>query len=122
RVRGIGPRSSDADPRVVIVRASSSLVALVCALAAFSVAPAAQAAGCGPRGYAWAGLEVAGTAGHGIGATLTSVATPVVQHGHVAGWVGVGGPSEGPGGTAEWLQVGLNTPSQVGGRQKLYYE
>jgi len=32
---------------------------------------------------------------------------PAVVAGHVGGWVGVGGTQAGPGGTAEWLQVGL---------------
>jgi hypothetical protein len=43
-----------------------------------------------------------------------------VQSGHVAGWIGVGGPGQGPGGTDEWLQVGLN--SLPGTANTLYYE
>jgi hypothetical protein len=35
------------------------------------------------------------------------VRTPEVAAGHVAGWVGVGGPGQGVNGTDEWIQVGL---------------
>lgn len=44
----------------------------------------------------------------------------MVESGHVAGWVGVGGPGQGPGGSNEWIQVGLN--SVPGTPNKLYYE
>ena len=40
--------------------------------------------------------------------------------GHVAAWVGVGGTGMGPGGTDEWLQVGLASFDRPDGR--LYYE
>ena len=45
---------------------------------------------------------------------------PSVEGGHVAAWVGIGGAGLGPGGTDEWLQVGLasfDTPDA-----RLYYE
>ena len=42
------------------------------------------------------------------------------QGDHVAAWVGVGGPGLGPGGTDEWLQVGLASFDGPAGR--LYYE
>jgi hypothetical protein len=47
--------------------------------------------------------------------------TPTVDDGHVAGWIGVGGTDAGPGGTAEWLQVGYASffPDPT---VKLYYE
>jgi hypothetical protein len=107
-------------PRISAL-ALALLAGLACALAAVSwPGGAARAAGCGPRGYAYAGLELP-VARHGIGAGLASVAPAVVERGHVAGWVGVGGPGQGPGGTDEWLQVGLNTQSD-GGRNRLYYE
>jgi hypothetical protein len=80
---------------------------------------ALAAAGCGPSGYAYAGLTTAKGAA-GIGATLTAVGQPLVQNGHVAAWVGFGGPTEGPGGSAEWIQVGLN--STPGSGNHLYYE
>jgi len=93
---------------------------LVGALAAACVAPghAAAAAQCS-KSYSYAGLT-ASTRSHGISATLTALALPDVLNGHVAGWVGVGGVGLGPGGSSEWIQVGLSafpgTPS------KIYYE
>ena len=60
---------------------------------------------CGAQDYAYAGLQSAGKA-HGIAATITALTTPTVDDGHVAGWIGVGGVDAGPGGAAEWLQVG----------------
>jgi hypothetical protein len=71
-------------------------IALTAALAAscctVSAAPAATA--CGPSGYAYAGLQPA-QVGYGISAVLTSLAAPAVESGHVAGWIGVGGPGQG---------------------------
>jgi hypothetical protein len=52
---------------------------------------------------------------------LTARSPAVVQAGHVAAWVGVGGPNEGPDGTAEWLQVGMNT-ARGSADNHLYYE
>jgi hypothetical protein len=44
-----------------------------------------------------------------------------VLAGHVAGWVGVGGPGKGPNHSDEWLQVGFSGfPSLTG--NDLYYE
>ena len=51
---------------------------------------------------------------------VTSLGSPAVVSGHVAGWVGVGAPGEGPGGSDEWVQVGLN--SVPGSGNRLYYE
>jgi len=45
---------------------------------------------------------------------------PSVDGGHVAAWVGIGGAGLGPGGTDEWLQVGLASFDQPDAR--LYYE
>lgn len=45
---------------------------------------------------------------------------PKVDGGHVAAWVGVGGPGMGPDGTDEWLQVGLASFDRPDGR--LYFE
>ena len=71
------------------------------------------------RGYRYAGLQSA-TATSGIRADLRILAQPVVRTGHVAGWVGVGGPNAGPGGTAQWLQVGYSAFPD--GSMQLYYE
>ena len=78
------------------------------ALAAPSGAPATS---CTSKPYAYAGLASNATA-QGIKATVTTLAAAQVPDGHVAGWIGVGGPNAGPNGQAEWLQAGLNT--QVG--------
>ena len=58
---------------------------------------------------------------HGVGASITTLASPSVQNGHVAGWVGVGGPGLGPHGSTEWIQVGYSGfPGLTVG--SLYYE
>jgi hypothetical protein len=54
---------------------------------------------------------------------LTAISAAAVADGHVAGWVGVGGPGEGPNGTDEWIQVGYSGfPSIVGSGMDIYYE
>jgi hypothetical protein len=75
---------------------------------------------CGAQEYAYAGLQSDSTA-HGIAATITALRTPTVDDGHVGGWVGVGGVDAGPGGTPDWLQVGLVSFSPDP-TVKLYYE
>jgi hypothetical protein len=82
----------------------SFVVALLAAV--FAAAPTAFACG---SGYTYAGLASSSMA-HGVGARLTTIGAPSVPvtDGHVAGWVGVGGPGEGPGGADEWIQVGLS--------------
>jgi len=57
-------------------------------------------------GYAYAGQQ-ASHRGHGVRATIALSRTPNVEAGHVAGWVGVGGPGQGPNGEDEWLQAGI---------------
>ena len=84
------------------------------------LAGAAGAFACGNGGYSYAGLS-APVRAYGIGATVTPLASFSVASGHVAGWVGVGGPGQGPGGADEWLQVGYNTIGGIGG-PNLYFE
>ena len=75
---------------------------------------------CEGRGaYAYAGVYQP-RAAHGVAATLTALSVPRVDSGHVAGWVGVGGPGAGPRGEDEWIQVGYS--GFPGGESKLYYE
>jgi hypothetical protein len=74
---------------------------------------------CGPSGYAYAGIQSLQN-GHGISARVTALGTPAVESGHVAGWVGVGAPGEGPNGSDSWIQVGLNSLPGTG--NTLYYE
>ena len=47
---------------------------------------------CGTGGYSYAGVSASSPA-FGIGATVTPLAGFNVLNGHVAGWVGVGGPA-----------------------------
>jgi hypothetical protein len=57
----------------------------------------------------------------GIKTTLATIAAPkVVPGGHVAGWVGVGGPGMGPTKEDEWLQIGYS--GFPGGKAQIYYE
>jgi hypothetical protein len=93
-------------------------------LAGTSSAVARESAVCSSGTYASAGHGYAGLQserrGHGIRATLTALRENAVRHGHVAAWVGVGGPGQGPNGADEWLQVGL--ASFPGAPRTLYYE
>jgi hypothetical protein len=70
-------------------------------------------------GYSYAGVQDA-RAATGIRATLVQVAIPHVARGHVAAWIGVGGPGQGAGGRDEWVQIGLNALSD--GVSRLYFE
>jgi hypothetical protein len=88
-------------------------------LGALGVPSAALA--CGTGGYRYAGIASSERA-YGVAA----VVTPVVGGfdliaGHVAGWVGVGGPGLGPGGSDEWLQAGVSRIHGVRGNH-VYYE
>ena len=81
--------------------------------------PTATAAPRCGKAYSYAGL-VSERVGYGVRTTLTTLATPRVEWGHVAGWVGVGGAGQGPNGSTEWIQVGYS--GFHGGESKLYYE
>lgn len=94
------------------------LAAGVAALVALG--SAARAFACGSTGYTYAGYGARELA-YGISAQVTPVADFDLLHGHVAGWVGVGGPGEGPRGTNEWLQAGLSGFPDVLGHD-VYYE
>jgi hypothetical protein len=79
--------------------------AAVTAIALFGSVAAASA--CGRGGYSYAGIG-APMVGSGISAIITPLGPFDIANGHVAGWVGVGGPGQGPHGTDEWLQIGLS--------------
>jgi hypothetical protein len=99
------------------------LGALAAALALGSItfaAPGMAQAACGSSGYAYAGLGASQRA-YGVAAWLQAVAAPDVLSGHVAGWVGVGGPGAGPNGSDEWLQVGFSAFPGAS-TSSLYYE
>jgi hypothetical protein len=83
----------------------SVALTVLAAVAAFCAAPAALA--CRSEGYTYAGLASPSKA-HGVAARLTAIGGADVANGHVAGWVGVGGPGEGPNGKDEWIQVGFS--------------
>src|SRR5207245_10002938 len=76
---------------------------------------ASRALACGTSaGYSYAGVASPSPA-FGITASVTPVGAFDVLAGHVAGWVGVGGPRKGPNGSDEWLQVGFSGfPSLTG--------
>jgi hypothetical protein len=90
------------------------VIAALAAVAAFANGVAsAGPAGCGAGrhgsdGYAYAGHQ-AKVKGHGVRARITVLERPEVEAGHVAAWIGVGGPDAGPNGEDEWLQVGIAT-------------
>jgi hypothetical protein len=93
-------------------------LAFLAAALVFAAAPAAHA--CGSSGYSYAGISSRDRVS-GVSTTLTALVAPAVQNGHVAGWVGVGGPGLGPHGSSEWIQVGYSgfPGLRVG---SLYYE
>ena len=78
---------------------------LLLSIAALSLAAAPAGSAGGTAGYSYAGIS-SRTAVYGVSTELTALAAPSVQNGHVAAWVGVGGPGQGPHGSTEWIQVG----------------
>src|SRR5436190_365241 len=99
---------------------SRARLALVAGAVATALAGAfAQSAWACTRGYSYAGLYSSRPA-VGVAASLSMLELPTVTSGHVAAWVGVGGPGLGPNGADEWLQVGL--ASFDSSTARLYYE
>jgi hypothetical protein len=97
------------------------LLLVSAAVAAFVLGGAARALACGnSTGYSYAGVGAPSPA-HGISAIISPLNAFDILNGHVAGWVGVGGPGEGPGGTNEWLQIGYSGFPGVAGSD-IYYE
>ena len=97
-------------------RARLALVAGAVAALVSAFAPSAWACS---RGYSYAGLYSSQPA-VGVAASLSMLQLPTVTSGHVAAWVGVGGPGLGPNGADEWLQVGV--ASFDSSTAHLYYE
>lgn len=97
------------------------LAALLCVAAVGSVSAGSASAvsSCGHPGYSYAGFQAA-TPAHGVRADVVALGRPHVESGHVAAWVGVGGPGQGPGGSDAWIQVGLSAFEGTGSR--LYFE
>ncbi len=104
----------------------SRLIAIlgILALAVVAATPAeggsTSATGCGVPTFEYAGLQ-ADSKSHGISATLSTTAAPSVINGHVGGWIGLGGTEAGPGGVAEWIQVGLSAFTSDS-TSEMYYE
>ena len=96
----------------------------VLSLAVLAASPAeggsTHANGCGVKAFSYAGLQSDNKA-HGISAILDATKEPNVSDGHVGGWIGLGGTEAGPGGVAEWIQVGLAAFSAQKTSQ-MYYE
>jgi hypothetical protein len=84
----------------------ASVVASASASASSSAGRAACGAGAGANGYTYAGHQSA-VRGHGVRATITPTRASSVAAGHVAAWVGVGGPGQGPSGEDAWIQAGV---------------
>jgi hypothetical protein len=108
-----------------VSRVTRSLkLALVAALCTAVAPVAAGAAHNGATKSCWSGYSYNGvrspTRAYGVSAHLTLSSRSVVDLGHVAAWVGVGGAGLGPGGSDEWVQAGI--AHDAGGRDVLYYE
>jgi hypothetical protein len=103
--------------RLLLISAIASCFA---ALAAVGVDAAGATSGCTIRTYGYAGLG-SRTVTRGVAATISANSTSTVYDGHVAGWIGVGGVGAGPGGTDEWIQIGLSA-FQSDAKSRIYYE
>jgi hypothetical protein len=104
-------------PRSVLLRRLSFSAVVLTALA---LAPSALAGTCGLGTYAYAGVG-SRSAASGVSATITPTTTSSVRDGHVAGWVGVGGEEQGPGGASMWMQIGVSS-FRGDATSRIYYE
>jgi len=93
------------------VLAGLALVASTSATAGRTAGPCALASA--GNGYAYAGHQ-ASRAGHGVRASIELIRPAEVAAGHVASWVGVGGPGQGANGGDAWIQAGLATVPGMG--------
>jgi hypothetical protein len=89
------------------------LVGVGAGTSATSGSRACLAAGAKHGGYTYAGHQATRT-GHGVRATITAIREPDVAAGHVAGWIGLGGPGLGPNGTDMWIQAGIASVPGLG--------
>ncbi len=96
------------------MRAGYLLTIVVAALGVLALDGAATPATAGracvngarDSGYSYAGHQAADR-GHGVRATISLMRKPSVDAGHVAGWVGVGGPGQGADDGDAWIQAGI---------------
>jgi hypothetical protein len=63
-----------------------------------------------------------GSKAYGISARIAQISTSDILNGHAAGWVGVGGPGQGPNGSNEWIQVGYVAFPSITTGSDIYYE
>ena len=105
-------------PRFFILVAAAT-VAAACAYATPGRA-ATGAATCDQGAYAYAGIGGREPV-RGVSARIAPASAPTVRDGHVDGWVGVGGPGQGPNGTDEWIQIGLTSMASQP-KTSIYYE
>ena len=96
-----------------------ALAATTVLLTASAPGRAGLAAAAACSGYSYAGLQGAGAVA-GVRATVKVVRRPEVHDGHVGGWIGIGGPKLGPGGTDQWLQAGYSAFPD--GTLQMYWE
>jgi hypothetical protein len=108
--RARAPTSSLVGGRQIFALTASGLI--LAALVGSSGTATARPTACGAAGgaygagYAYAGHQ-ATDRGHGVRATITARRGLNVAAGHVAGWVGLGGPGQGANGEDAWIQVGI---------------
>jgi len=103
-------------------RLTAVAVATLAAACAFTASAEAARAGtraCATTGYSYAGVQAVAPT-RGISARIAAVRQARVTSGHVAAWIGVGGPGQGANGSDEWVQVGV--AALPGGTTELYYE
>lgn len=91
---------------VAVLAGALVVAALVGEADTASASRSSCAADAGNGGYTYAGHQ-ASDRGHGVRATITPTRALQVASGHVAGWVGVGGPRQGANGEDAWIQVGI---------------
>jgi hypothetical protein len=92
---------------------------VVCLALGQSIGDAASRASVCKSDYDYAGVQNVRPAA-GIRTYLSNI-RQAAKAGHVAGWIGVGGPGKGPNGTDEWLQIGYAGFPQ-GEPGQIYYE
>lgn len=106
--------------RLALCLLVASLAVVAAGTAAYAGSSSTGGASCGGKpGYRYAGHQST-RIGHGVRAIITAVRQPTTAAGHVAGWVGVGGPGQGANGADEWIQVGF--ASFAGTPNALYAE
>ena len=94
-----------ARPLVAAIVGALSVAALI---GATTTATAGRAClnGANANGYSYAGHQST-YRGHGVRATIMLTRPAAIEAGHVAGWVGVGGPGQGANGGDAWIQSGI---------------